>query len=127
MIRPFSFFTGSAATSGFGAEGTVLTSVRVGMRAPPTRRAASAVAPWRRVLSRSSTPRFMRSRCANSASDFGSSGRMSPWAWRRMTRISAGLTFRKAFAADRTKSFSSATASTPENPPPATTNVRSVL
>src|SRR5437660_327940 len=29
MIRPFSFFTGSAATSGFGAEGTVLTRERV--------------------------------------------------------------------------------------------------
>ncbi len=103
----------------------MLTSVRVGMRSPLASTAASVVAPLRCALSRISTPRFMRRPCAYSASDFGSSGRMSLWACRRMTRISPPLMFRKARAADRTKSFSSATASTPENPPPATTKVSS--
>src|SRR6267143_6721262 len=57
-IRPLSFLHVSAATSGLGAAETVLTSVLVGIRSPPSRMADSAVAPARRVLRRISTPRL---------------------------------------------------------------------
>src|SRR6266508_4579391 len=113
-MRPRSFRHGSMATRGLGPEGTVLTRVRVAMRAPPSRSAASPVAPYRRVLRRISTPRFIKRRCAKPARLSGSSGRMSGPAWSRMTLISSRMTFRKLFAAARTKSLSSATASTPD-------------
>ena len=59
-MRPRSFWHGSMATSGLGSEGTVLTSVLVPIRSPPSSSAWSAVAPIRRVLKRISTPRFMQ-------------------------------------------------------------------
>ena len=65
---------GSVATIGCGADGTVLTSVLVGMRSPPASSADSAVAPASRVLSRISTPRLRSCFCANSARLFGQLG-----------------------------------------------------
>jgi hypothetical protein len=125
LPRPFG--SCSASMIGCGNAGTVATIVRVGMRSPVLSSAAEPVAPSSITLNLISTPRFARIFCAKSARLGDISGRMRSPACSRITLISAGSIDRNERASPRTKSFSSAIASTPENPPPATDERQQLL
>ena len=83
------------------------------------------MAPTRRVFKRISTPRFIRMLLGEAGQALGQLGQDEVAGVQEDDLdLVRDRCCRKLRATARTKSFSSATASTPEKPPPATTKVR---